>query len=523
MGIVRSAAASDKARPAAPGDRTMTTDPHPTPMPKSFPTLRGARALLLVLPLLAAEPLARAQDPGGPDPLDDPRLPANVAAMHADGAWTIYKKDLYRYLVRYYSGTPDAKALLPDYIERRLVEAEAQRRELHVTERGIDDWIAELDKQVRQKTGGVQTIETLVREKGMGMDDFRRRARLAILRELVARAIFCEKDSSRDPNRQLDEETVVFVINKLVQDTPMVLDGAKLPDDVYARIGPVDISEYEYGRELSFALPKTEVGRALNALILAAEVDLLLGEGSPNAEERAAQEQWFLEFERNRLRHMVPAGQAITDDMIDAVLVKRGLTRALAFSNPAFLAQARARGHFRRSLSDEDLMGWFEKNKERFSDELTVARILVAARAQKVMRAGQKVRTLEQGKALADALWLRITQGADFHQLARENSDDPDAIRLNNGIVPFDINAGTPGYQDTWAQADPLGRGNVSKPFFSAGRGYVIVKLLERHPAKGFDELEPRIRDYAGDERYYHWRSERLRAARKSGDVFEVD
>jgi len=490
------------------------------------PTLRGARAILLLLPLLAAAPAARAQDPEGPagrDPVDDPRLPANVAAMHADGAWTIYKKDLYRYLVRYYSGTPDAKALLPDYIERRLVEAEAQRRELHVTEKGVDEWVVDLDRQVRQKTGGVQTIESLVRDKGMSMDDFRRRARLAILRELVARAIFCEKDSSRDPKRKLDEETVVFVINKLVQDTPAQLDRTKLPEDVYARVGPVDITEYEYGRELSFALPKTEVGRALNALILVAEVDLLLGPGEPTPAERAAQEKWFLEFERNRLRHMVPPGQPITDEMIDTVLAKRGLTRELAFSNPAFLAQARARGHFREALTDDDLLAWYEKNKKRFSDELTVARILVAARAQPVMRAGQKVRTLEQGKALADALWLRVTQGADFHELAHENSDDPDAIRLNNGIVPFDVNAGTPGYEDTWVQANELQRGAISKPFFSAGRGYVIVKLLERHPAKGLDELKPRIREYAGDERYQIWRSERLRAALKSGDLLEVD
>ncbi|MHC4933102.1 MAG: peptidylprolyl isomerase, partial [Planctomycetota bacterium] len=107
----------------------------------------------------------------------------------------------------------------------------------------------------------------------------------------------------------------------------------------------------------------------------------------------------------------------------------RGLTFEKAFANPAFLAEARARGYFTSEMGDSELRAYYETNKLRYSDELKVARIFVVARAQRVKLAGKKVRSLEQGKALADALWVRATQGEDFSILAQKNSEDADVIR----------------------------------------------------------------------------------------------
>jgi hypothetical protein len=233
-----------------------------------------------------------------------------------------------------------------------------------------------------------------------------RRAKVAILRERVARKIMLMRDKTRDPDQELQEGTVTLVVDELYKVAPKQLDRSKLPKNVVARIGGVEVTSYEYGRELTFTLPATEVARALNALILVREVDLLVGnEDPPTPEELEGQKAWFMTVEKNRLARLSGGRQTITDDMVKQVLARRGLTFEKAFANPAFLAEARARGYFTSEMGDSELRAYYETNKLRYSDELKVARIFVVARAQRVKLAGKKVRSLEQGKALADALW----------------------------------------------------------------------------------------------------------------------
>ncbi|NJN14653.1 MAG: hypothetical protein HC813_03290 [Planctomycetes bacterium] len=279
---------------------------------------------------------------------------------------------------------------------------------------------------------------------------------------------------------------------------------------------------YDFGRELSFALPATELARALNGLVMVEETNLLLGNAdAPSDIDLAIQRNWFLEYERNRIARQLKGSQRVTDDMVRQSLEGRGLTLELALSNPSFLAQARAKGHFRRSIDDAMLREYYEANRKRYGDELKVARILVAARAQQIQMAGKKVRTLEQGKALADALWLRATQGADFAQLAAENSDDPDVIRQNGGVVPLLLTAATPGYEDTYLQADQLELEGISKPWFSQGRGYVIAKLVERKVALAFDAAAHDIRRDAAEELYRSWMGAVLKAALRNEKLLE--
>ncbi len=448
---------------------------------------------------------------------DEPPLPSDVAAAHAEGKWTIRLRDLYAYLVRFNSQAPAAKPVLPDLIQRAFVQDEARRLGLLVTEKEVTDWLDVLDREVREKTGGATDLAAHMKEQGMSMPELRRRARVAILRERVARAHICRKDPTRPKDKKLAEDSVTLVIDELLARARAETDRAKLPAGVVARIGGVEIVEYDYGRELSYALPSTEVARALNDLILVEEARLLLGNDDPPRDvDLAIQKKWFLDYEGNRIARQLQGKQRVTEEMVAQSLAARGLTFALVFDNPSFLAQARAKGHFRRSIDQATLRKYYEEHKERYGDELKVARILVAARAQQVAIAGKKVRTLDQGKALADALWLRATQGADFAHLAAENSDDPDVIRKNGGVVPFLITAATPGYEDTYMQAATLAVDAIGKPWFSQGRGYVIVKLLERKPALGFDAAAHDVQRDAAEELYRSWRTKAIRAARRS-------
>lgn len=517
----------------------------------------------LVLLLLIAPATARP---------DEQPLPKGVAAAHPQGVWKVRTADLYGHLVGYYAGEPQAVAALPDYLRRRMIEHEGRKRGITVTDKDSARQMARLDAQIRKRTGGTDNLEKYRKSQGMTKREFSRRMRSAILRERVARDIVNKRNKTRDPNKPLQESTIVLTIDELYGKSKKILDPKKLKKGIVAKIGGASITKYQYGRELSYTLPRNTVSNALNDLIIAEEVKILIGsDAPPTKEELKLERRWFITFEVNRLKRQAQAqgkGRVKIDlSTVNQVLSKRGLTVDKALGSPGSRAQARARGHFRLAYSgvrlvasmdtdndgkiqekewtgdkarfakldanndkvvtedegDASLRKYYETNRKRFGDKLRVATIFIAARAQRVGQIGGKVRTLPQGKALAEALHVRATQGVDFGELAKENSNDVDVIKNNGGLVPFWLTADTPGYTDVWPQADRLKEGTMSKPFFSRRGGFVIVKLLNRHKALGFDGMREKIVELASFEAYRTWRTKVLRAARKSKTLLSKD
>jgi hypothetical protein len=463
------------------------------------------RVLLL---LLALAPVTAAQD----------RVPSDVAAMHPEGKWKVRMADLYRYLVRYYRGQPTARMVLPEYMKRRLVEERARQGRLGVTEAEVDAWLADLDAQVKRQTG--KGLKDMSGQVGMKPAELKRRGRLWLLQEKVARAEILAKDPSRPKSQRLSEDTVILVIDTLYKDAPKAYE--KLPKGVVARIGKIDITAYEYGRALVYELPTTEVLRALSDLVLFEEVALLVGDRNPpSKEDLEVQKQWYLTAEKNRIRRMPRAPTRITDDIVKQVLEQRGLTLEDVYAGPGFSAQARAVGHFRRQQTDETLAKFYEANRGRYGDQIQIARILVGARAQNIPGVGRKIRNLNQGKAIAEQIWARLQGGEDFADLARKHSEDSDVIRKRGGFVPIWLTGQTHGYQDSFVQARQLEKGGITKPFFSAGRGYVIVKLLARRKALDYELLKDDIRADAATQDYGLWRHTVGRAALKNPNLLE--
>lgn len=462
----------------------------------------------VLLFLFALAPMAAAEEP----------VPRDIAAMHPEGKWKIRKADLYHYLVRYYKGQPTARMVLPEYMKRRLVEERARRGKLAVTEAELDRWLGELDAQVRRKTG--KGLADMRDQVGMRPAELKRRGRLWLLQEKVARAEILAKDPSRSKDQRLSEDTVILVIDTLYKKAPKEYEN--LPNGVVARIGKLDITEYEYGRALAYELPTTEVLRALSDLILFEEVALLVGDRKPPSKaDLEVQKQWYLTAEKNRIGRMPGAPRNITDDIVKRVLKQRGLTLEDVYAGPAFVAQARALGHFRRKQTEETLRKYYEENRGRYGDQIQIARILVGARAQNVPGVGRKIRTLGQGKAIAEQIWTRLQAGEDFADLARKHSEDADVIRNRGGFVPIWLTEQTPGYQDSFRQARALKKGEITKPFFSPGRGYVIVKLLARRRALDYELLKEDIRADAATQDYGVWKHTVTRAARKNPDLLE--
>lgn len=461
--------------------------------------IRSTRLAATAIVLVA--PLARAEDP----------LPADVAALHPQGKWKIRKADLYQYIARFESTTPAALPVLPEYMKLRLIEDEARRRGVSAGETEIERWMKDLDLQLQQQGKG---LDDYCKEFGMRKEELRRKARQWVLQQKVAGAILKEKDPSRG-DAPVADDSILFVVDTLYKEAKKETEG--LPQGVVARIRGIDITEYEYGRALAIELPKMDVLRALRGLILEEETALLIGDRNPPApEEIAEQRQQVID----QIKRSIPDPEQATEENIEQLLKGRGTSLKQVVSNPMFLAQARAIGHFRKGLADADVRKYYDDHAGAYGDQLKVARILVGARGQQVTPVGKTLRTVEQGKKESNELYEKLRAGEDFHKLAKDKSEDPDQIRNAGGVLPFWIHAATPGYDDTFKQATKLGKNEVSKPFFSEGRGYVIVKVLDRKPAPAYDDIKERVRADAGRDRYALWRKETTEAARINQDLF---
>ncbi|HEX5136136.1 MAG TPA: peptidylprolyl isomerase [Planctomycetota bacterium] len=465
------------------------------------PTRYLAVGALLLLP-----PLARAADP----------LPADVAAAHPEGKWKIRKADLYRYLARFEATGPNALAVLPEYLKMRLVEDEAKRRGISVSEEDVDRWIRDLDQKLQAQA---LSLDDYCKHFGMRREELRRKGRQWVLMDKVAAAVLKEKDPTRG-DAPASDDSIIFVVDTLYKDAKKETEG--LPEGIVARIRGIDITEYEYGRALAMELPQMNVLRALRALILEEETALLVGDRNPPLpEDLAEQKRQFLETQKERIRAELKGKvEEITDDMVEQVLRNRGASLDLVFRSPEFLARARAIGYFRRSLADEDLVKYYDDHKGAYGEQLRVARILVGARGQEVPRVGKTLRTVEQGKKESAEIYEQLKAGQDFQKLAQEKSEDPDLIRKAGGVVPFWITAATPGYDDTFKQAEKLGRDEFSRPFFSEGRGYVIVKLLDRKKAPTFEDVKDEVRADAARDRCAIWYKAGTDTARINDDLF---
>jgi len=445
----------------------------------------------------------------------DDRIASDLAAAHPEGKWEIRKRDFYVHLARYNAAHPLARRALEDYLKQRLVQHEAAKRNLSVTNAEVDEFLEELDRRVREESKGTLTLEQMMEQREMDKADFRRRSHVALLRERLARSILRERDASWPAEKRVPDDTVTLTIDKLYNDTSKEFDLKDLPEGVLGMVGDIEITEYDYGRQLVRVLPGTEVARALQDLILAEQVAVMLGNrDDPTAEAMEAERRAFLIRERNRLAGA--SGQdpnKIALETIVQVLAQRGLTLEKVMENPGFKAQARARWHFMQEVGENELKEFYEKNSGKYGDRLRVRRILILARAQPVMIAGKKVRTLDQGRAVARAIHVRLKGGEDFAKVAEKTSDDPDVIRKNGGFVPLWLTSDAVGYEDTWAQADRLEEGEISEPFFSPGRGFVIVQLINRRRALGFHAQKQAIRRDAAEYEYRTWQTKALREA----------
>ena len=469
--------------------------------------------LLVLLALLALPAVAQnAPVPAARDP-----LPPDIAARHPEGKWEVRRSELYRYAATLFSDR-QAIAIRDDYMKLRFIQDEARRRGLQATDADVDAWLAALDRQVREKSGGEKSLETIAKETGMTERALRRRAHSGVLRERVALSEYRKRGDQR---KKLPEADIVLAVDQLYNHAKKETDPEKLPAGVVARVNEVKITDYDYGRELVFDYSPNEILRALNNLILVREAQLLLGEGfKPRSDDLRIHQDSYREQIAQQFRQGGLSADMISPDVFDEYLKSRGTTLAQVFANPAFQAEAAVRGHLRRTLGDK-VRKFYEEHRGRYGERLRVARLFLLARGHRQVQVrGKRVRTLEQGRQEAEALWVRAQSGENFAELVRRHSDDGPKLKAAGGVLPFWVHADTRGHQITFRQARLLERNRISRPYYN-GSGFEIVKLVKREKEPSFEDVRERVRKDTAEVEYRIWRRTAFNRAQRASTLTE--
>ena len=110
------------------------------------------------------------------------------------------------------------------------------------------------------------------------------------------------------------------------------------------------------------------------------------------------------------------------------------------------------------------------------------------------LRLNQQATAAEQAaaKARIDSVYQALQNGADFEELAKSISQDPQSA-VRGGLLPWmGPNQTLKEFEDV---AYSLEVNAISAPFLSTV-GYHIVKLMGKRPLESFEELQPNIRRY---------------------------
>lgn len=136
------------------------------------------------------------------------------------------------------------------------------------------------------------------------------------------------------------------------------------------------------------------------------------------------------------------------------------------------------------TVTEQELKDYFEQNKDNLV-QMKVRHILIKAREGQATEEEK-----QQARAKAEELIKELEKGADFAELAKENSDGPTSV--NGGLIDQYITAKGSGFVQEFVDAAfQLEEGEFSKEPVKTDYGYHIIKAVEKLDT--FEELKDKI------------------------------
>jgi parvulin-like peptidyl-prolyl isomerase len=195
-----------------------------------------------------------------------------------------------------------------------------------------------------------------------------------------------------------------------------------------------------------------------------------------------------------------PGKQQFFDQLVRTIVLSEEGKRRKLDQDPTYQAQARySLAAILSSATNEDIKnnlkiddGVLKKYYDEHAADYTKVKarhILIRFKGSPVsVRPGQQDLSDEEALAKAQALQAKIKAGADFADVAREESDDASSGANGGDLGLFGHGQMVPSFEDAAFQ---LKAGEVSDPVKSPF-GYHVIQVQERQ-VKSFEELKPEL------------------------------
>ncbi|MEW6742685.1 MAG: SurA N-terminal domain-containing protein [Planctomycetota bacterium] len=412
---------------------------------------------------------------GGPRGDLDPDLVARV-----DGT-PVTPGELQSFLATKYLQDPIYKRALEQLIDETVVTQQAKRRSITVTEREVEQRIAELSRRLLES--GTPSLESYLESLHVSREDF-----TATLAKSIAQERMAREDFGLARGEELSEAKLRLWLKEQRSRSEIVTEG--LPEAICARVNGQPLSKADLGGMIMKVLPETDLKGALTSLIgivlienhvKREGIELSAADLEREAANRTALLQGRYHLEQASLEKVYG---------MDVETLKR--TRR-------FRAEA-ALGKIIDALYDEAaLRDFYQQHKGEFDaafgPEYDVAIIYLKAVAQPNAFI---VRTFEQAEKELRGVKEQALEGRAFSDLAHIYSEHASASK--GGRLGYITNR-DPELRPVYEAAARSEPGAVTGPLRSAS-GVYLVQLIDSRPAPSFEGLVLEVRQRVRDEYY---------------------
>jgi len=425
-------------------------------------------ATLLLLPPAVGTP----QEDEKPEP-----LPADVAAIvHGE----IITMDAFRgALVRRFGPTSDGKKILETLVSDRVVEAERRRRGVRISQDEVEEYVATIEKRVVKQSGGMKTLDALLKEKGVTRREF-----IRISRDFLVRQRMAQEDLGKDG--EISNAMLGIWVKDLLEKAGVEMDAEKLPAGVWAKIGERTVDSDELGRALLEDLPDATLESALWDLAIASAIHQRLREREiriTGADVDLAIEELRDEFESDpRFR-----GTELTFGQY--VQMARKMSLEELRKDRAFLAQVGLSKSLRVEISEDDVRAYYEKHRGRYGERRSFLHLLIRG-DEKASPFGAPTRSMRDAKQAIEALHRSYLQGTPFRKLVKEGSEARSQGR--DPSEPLTVTKEAPLPERLRETVFEAPKGEVVGPVRTA-YGYHLVQVTEIVPAPTYEAAKGRI------------------------------
>jgi len=402
-----------------------------------------------------------------PSQADGGDLPPGVVA--AAGKIRVTESEYFDYVVSLLGKRDTGRELIQQMVRETAIKQEMSRRNLRVSARALEARSTELDKAMRQHSGGEKGLMEYIEEQGVGREEFFEALRLSIAHETMARS-----DFDMDANEAIDPAKLNLWLKELLSRKKV---EAEDPDEgAAAVIDGETIENRAFGKRLAAHIGREKASNILTELIgirlilaRADELGLAVTGEDVDSElrEREAKLQARPGFETITYANFLEAtsGQNLEDltksDKFRAEILMKKLAQTL--------------------LTERDLARFFEKNREsferRFGEAARVASIFL-----KAARFPNKTvnRSFDDAVRELEAIRRRIEQGeAVFENMARIYSEHESGKQ--GGDLGF-LGRNVEGFGEIVAECLAADEGALLGPFKTTGGCHLVRALAKRGP-----------------------------------------